>query len=206
MTETGSGSVALPWRFDLALLFTGHMIDRPGRNEPRFPPQAEMRVRAAIHEAIASIRLTQPGSMIGLAGGACGGDVLFHEVCAEMGIETQVLLALPREEFVVESVAPAGHRWERRFYALLADRASEDVKTLSAKDGLIEGETTNVWQRTNLWILEEALALAPERTLLALWDGKPGDGPGGTEHFLQVAKHFGVRVAPVIEMQKLVEG
>ncbi len=207
MMELGSGSVSVtpPWRFDRALIFTGHMVDRPERSEPRFPSQAETRVRSAIHEAIASIRSTEPGSTIGLAGGASGGDLLFHEVCAEMGIKTQVLLALPAAEFVLESVAPAGPDWERRFYAVVASRGPQDVKILSARNGLIEGETTNVWQRTNLWILEEALALAPERTLLALWDGKTGDGPGGTEHFVQVAKRFGVRLAPVIEMQKLVQ-
>lgn len=200
MTETASAL----WSFGLALLFTGHMIDRPERSDPRFPAHAETRVRSAIHEAIASIPYLQPGLTIGLAGGASGGDLLFHEICAEMGIETQVLLALPAAEFALESVAPAGPDWERRFYALIASRGPQNVKILGAQDGLIEGETTNVWQRTNLWILEEALALAPGRTLLALWDGKPGDGPGGTEHFVQVAKRFGVRVAPVIEMQKLV--
>ena len=48
-------------------------------------------------------------------------------------------------------------------------------------DGLIEGPTENVWQRVNFWMVEEAVALAPERTLIALWDGKGGDGPGGTD-------------------------
>lgn len=205
MTESDSGLVTLPWRFDLALLFTGHMIDQPGRKDPRFPPQAETRVRTAIHEAIASIRSAQPGSIIGLAGAACGGDLLFQEVCAKMGIATEVLLALPVADFVAESVAPAGSEWVQRFHALLANRGSENVKILSAQDGLIQGETTNVWQRTNLWVLEQAVALAPERTLLALWDGKTGDGPGGTEHFIQLAHRFGVRVAPVIDMQKLAQ-
>jgi hypothetical protein len=202
MTETSSAR----WSFGLALIFTGHMIDRPGRSEPRFPAQAETRARAAIREAVVSSASLHPGSTIGLAGGASGGDLLFHEVCAELGIETQVLLSLPPGEFVVESVTPAGPGWERRFYELLAGRGPQNVKVLSARDGLIEGETTNIWQRANLWILEEALALAPTRTLLALWDGKPGDGLGGTEHFVRVAKRLGVRVAPVIEMQKLAQG
>ncbi len=202
MTEKASAR----WSFGLALIFTGHMIDRPGRSEPRFPARAEARARAAIGEAIVSIPSLQPDSTIGLAGGANGGDLLFHEVCAEMSIETQVLLSLPPGEFVAESVAPAGPAWERRFYALLASRGPQNVKILSARDGLIEGETTNIWQRTNLWILEEALALAPARALLALWDGKPGDGPGGTEHFVRVAKRLGVSVAPVIELQKLTQG
>jgi hypothetical protein len=60
-----------------------------------------------------------------------------------------------------------------------------------------------VWQRANLWMIEKASALAPERALLALWDGKTGDGPGGTEHFLQVAGQFGVRILPIIPMEAI---
>jgi hypothetical protein len=52
-------------------------------------------------------------------------------------------------------------------------------------------------------MVEEAVALAPQRTLLALWDGKGGDGPGGTEHLVSVAPSYGIRVAPPIPMQSL---
>ena len=34
--------------------------------------------------------IIEPGVIVGLAGGACGGDILFHEVCAEQGIETEI--------------------------------------------------------------------------------------------------------------------
>jgi hypothetical protein len=70
----------------------------------------------------------------------------------------------------------------------------------------LEGEIDNIWQRANLWMIEEALELAPERSLLALWDGKAGDGPGGTEHLVEVAHKFGVRIAPLIQMQMLLKG
>jgi hypothetical protein len=206
MTEPSSGAAAARWRFAHALLFTGHMIDRPERVEPRFPARAEGRARAAIREAIAAIQWSKPGVTIGLAGGASGGDLLFHEVCAELGIGTWVLLARQAAEFIADSVAPAGAEWERRFHALLASRGPENVKFLGPNDGLLEGRSANVWQRANHWILEQALALAPERTLLALWDRKSGDGPGGTEHFVEIATRFGVRVAPVIEMRRIVSG
>jgi hypothetical protein len=70
-------------------------------------------------------------------------------------------------------------------------------------DGLLEGATDNVWQRANLWMIEKASSLAPERALLALWDGKTGDGPGGTEHFLRIAGQCGVRILPVIPMEAI---
>ena len=37
-----------------------------------------------------------------------------------------------------------------------------------------------------------ALALSPQNfTLVALWDGAKGDGPGGTDHMVQVAQQKG---------------
>jgi hypothetical protein len=41
-------------------------------------------------------------------------------------------------------------------------------------------------------MLEEALAGGGGNlTLIALWDGKGGDGPGGTEHMVSVAEEQG---------------
>jgi hypothetical protein len=56
----------------------------------------------------------------------------------------------------------------------------------------------DVWQRTNLWIVQDAIILARRRTLLALWDGKTGDGPGGTQHLIAAAPGYGIDVAPPI--------
>jgi len=53
--------------------------------------------------------MDQEGSVsFGIAGGACGSDILFHEVCESLGIPTQLFLALPKDKFHVESVDRAG--------------------------------------------------------------------------------------------------
>ena len=47
----------------------------------------------------------------------------------------------------------------------------------------------DVWQRNNPWLFSEALCRAPKLlTLIALWDDEAGDGPGGTEHGVNLAK------------------
>ena len=52
----------------------------------------------------------------------------------------------------------------------------------------------DIWQRNNLWLLSEALCLAPKNlTVIGLWDGEAGDGPGGTEHMVTLAKDRGAR-------------
>lgn len=191
--------------FAHALLFTGHMIDRADRKEPRFPPWGEGRAREAIRAAIAGVVWARPGTTVGLAGGASGGDILFHECCAELGIATRVLLGLNADAFERESVAPAGPEWVERFHKLL-ERVGGGLHTMRPSDGLLEGVADNVWQRANLWMIEEANRMAKERALLALWDGKVGDGPGGTEHFLQVAQRCGIRVLAPIRMERVLGG
>ncbi len=147
---------------------------------------------------------------MGVAGGASGGDLLFHEVCAELGLETVLRLTLPVEAFVEASVAAAGREWVERFAALRARLAESSVEVLGEGTELPQWMGArpdyDVWQRTNLWLLQEAIAFAPRRTLLALWDGEPGDGPGGTQHLVEAAPQFGIEVAPPIMTGELLAG
>lgn len=177
------------------LLFTGHMIDAPSRKEPRFPPDKEGVAREAIRTAVLEERTLAPIAY-GIAGGASGGDILFHEVCAELGLPTRLYLALPRDQYIVHSVQPAGVGWVERFDRLY--RQHPEVRVLT------ETKTDGVWQRTNRWMLESALANGDkDLTLIALWDGKDeGDGPGGTGDLVRQARVRGARTV-VLDTQKL---
>jgi hypothetical protein len=193
------------WAFAQSVLFTGHMIDAAGRKAARFPARAEAAARGAIRSSVLQLRDSGGRPMVGIAGGASGGDLLFHEVCAELEVETRLRLALPVDEFIATSVAPAGEGWVERFRTLVKQLGRERVQVMGEKDGRGFATTDNIWSRANLWMVEEALSLAPQRTLLALWDGKGGDGPGGTEHLVSVAASYGMRVAPPIPIQSLFE-
>ena len=57
-----------------------------------------------------------------------------------------------------------------------------------------------VWQRNNLWILHRGLVYGgANMTLFALWDGKAGDGPGGTQDMVNQANDRGARVVRIGE-------
>ena len=175
------------------ILFTGHQIDAPGRKEPRFPATMEGAARAAIRAAIE--REAAGGSIaMGIAGAASGGDILFHEVCLELGIPTKLFLALPPESYVQESVTPAGPDWVRRFWALLSRFPNPPVlqRDKNLPGWLKHCADYSIWQRNNLWLLNESLATgARNMTALILWNGKAGDGPGGTADMIQIAKARG---------------
>jgi len=180
--------------------FTGHMIDRADRapDKARFPrtPEAEAMARALIEQALRA-EMAEPGGVsLGIAGGACGGDILFHEVCASLGIETQVYLALPPDQFQVESVQHGGPAWVERFKALcerVPPRVLQDDKALPR--WLTDKPGYDVWQRNNLWMMFNALALDAKRlTLIALYNReREADGPGGTGHLLGVTERWGFK-------------
>lgn len=183
-------------RIDRVLLFTGHRIDSANRAKPRFPANKESVAREAIRTAVAQENALTSGSILGIAGGANGGDILFLEVCDDLGINTEMLLALPENQFIEASVDNEDKSWLRRFHAQLEKHPNTPVladspelpKWLQFKRGY------DIWQRNNLWLLSEALCLAPKNlTVIGLWDGEAGDGTGGTEHMVSLARDRGAR-------------
>jgi hypothetical protein len=192
----GDGQPPEPKEHPRVLLFTGHMIDTPEREKPRFPPGKEDVARKAILEAIETERDRPDGVAFGIAGGASGGDILFHEICAELGIPTRLLLALPKDAFIEASVAPAKGDWTKRFDRLAAKLP---VRVLAESQDLpswlAEKKDYNLWQRNNLWMLHNALAAGGDNvTLIALWNGQEGDGPGGTGDLVERARQRQARV------------
>ena len=177
------------------LLFTGHMIDKKDRATPRFPESIEATVRAAIKEAVQAQKDKYGDRLKAIAGGACGGDILFHEVCAELGVEAELFLVLPREQFIVESVEFAGNKWVDRFDDLFQKLPKKILSTTKELPKWLQSKPDyNIWERNNLWMLNSALVCGGiNMTMIGLWDGQGGDGAGGTQHMVQAAKARGAK-------------
>ena len=203
------------------LLFAGHMIDAPDRKMPRFPPDKEVVAREQIKAVILKEIELGDGIACGYAGGASGGDILFHEVCDELGIPTRLYLAIPAADYVRRSVQKAGPQWVSRFWALYNERYSQKrVRVLSEAIDVTddieylpswvrEKPDYGIWQRNNLWMLFNALDEAsdsktgdPNITLITLWDGKEGDGPGGTGDLVERVRERGAR-CEIIDSKQL---
>ena len=183
------------------VVFSGHRFDRPGRADTRFPADREPAVRAAMTALLEQERASARGPIEGIAGGASGSDIIFHELCAEMSIPTTVLLAVPADRYMVQSVQDSGAKWVERFWALCRAREPHVLSDSNALPQWLAGiKGYTIWQRNNLWTL--ATGLSKERaevTLLTVWDGKPGDGPGGTADMVKLARERGVKVLEPID-------
>jgi class 3 adenylate cyclase/tetratricopeptide (TPR) repeat protein len=157
------------------VVFAGHLIDRPGRAQTRFPLLVESAVRDAISERL---RIVQPG--FGYASAACGGDILFLECIADLGAETSIVLPYDRDEFRNDSVdlGPDAN-WTDRFDRALT-RAKEVV---TASERRMPGRGMSY--EYGFLMLDgtagvRADELETDLVCMALWDGSPGDGRGGT--------------------------
>src|SRR5262245_45281697 len=185
-------------RRDRIIVGTGHRADAPNREAPRFPntPECISKAKVWLREHLEAEKAETKGSLSGIAGAASGTDLLFHEVCNELGIPTTVVLPIPKEDYRRQSVADGGPDWVERFNRLLDTRppiilSDSDGLPLWAKSITAYG----VFQRGNIWIIEDAL-LRPNAdvTLLALWNGKAGDGPGGTQDMVTLATEHGAKI------------
>jgi len=183
-----------------ALLFTGHRVDAASRpaDKARFPRTsgAEKLARQLILDALKQEVGADTANTLGIAGGASGGDILFHEVCAELGIETELYLALPVPDFQAQSVEDAGERWVARFQALCKKSTPRILQnSLVPPNWLASRADYNIWDRNNLWMMYSTLATdAADQTLIALFnEEREGDGSGGTQHLIEIAKKHGLR-------------
>ena len=186
---------------DRCLIFTGHRADMQGRAEPRFPntKAAISKARRMIHAAVEEEQRRTDGRLVGVAGGASGGDLLFHEVCGELGIKTWLLLAVPRDLYVRASVQDGGPDWVDRFDTLYRDRQAADRLLVLQNEQtlpswLADAPDYSVWLRNNLWTFWFGLCNgAQNASLIALWNGKEGDSFGGTKDMVQLAEDHGTR-------------
>jgi tetratricopeptide (TPR) repeat protein len=184
---------ASPQEPERVVLFSGHMIDNPadrgaGKAKPaRFPaPKAD---EAATRIVAALDAIGAGAGDLGLCGGACGGDLLFAEACLKRGMRLEVRLAQPEAEFLAESVtfADPDHRWERSFAAVTSNPATLVLTTPDELGPAPEG--VDVHDRCNRWMLNSALSRGLRRlSFITLWDGAPGDGPGGTEDMVELVR------------------
>src|SRR5271166_2866604 len=97
------------------VLFSGHMIDAPGREKPRFPADNEPIAAKAITAALADLGVG-PADLC-ICGGACGGDLLFAEAALARSARLELYIPFDEPTFLAKSVDFAGDAWRARFFA-----------------------------------------------------------------------------------------
>jgi tetratricopeptide (TPR) repeat protein len=178
------------------ILFSGHMIDKPEREKPRFPE--EMADAAAQVISAELERLEVQEGDLGVCQAACGGDLLFARACLEKTMCLEIRLPQREPEFLANSVSFAKPCWQTLYDQV---KAHPNATFLFMPDEL--GPTpdgVNVYERANLWLLYSALARGVASVhFICLWDGQGGDAAGGTQHMVEQVKRLTGRKPSIID-------
>jgi hypothetical protein len=192
-----------------------------GEGDVVFPSSIEGAVRRLI-EAEIDKEMESESNLLAMAGGAAGGDLLFHEICRAKNIPAQMMfLPWPKPQHIGEYVAPAGGDWVPRFNEIYRHlnrpahtetprHAQSGVKVFSDSPDLPrwlqDREHYNVGRRCMLWMLQHASSLArmleggAEITLIALHAPTTVETQGsfgGIRHAIRLAQMYGVDVRQV---------
>lgn len=147
----------------MAIGFTGHraLID-------------EAKCRKAIVDFLEQRRASASGLVYGISSVAAGGDLLFAESCVQLALPLCVLLPLPVEEL-------------RKDFDEISWARAEQVLRKAAAVEVTGGNQS----RAECYYECGIETVQQSRLLLALWDGGPSQGLGGTEDVVSFARGLG---------------
>ena len=157
-------SIQLP--ATVAIGFTGHRV-----------LSDEARSRKSISDFLQRQRTSSSGLVYGISSVAMGGDLLFAESCIQLELPLRVLLPMPVEEFRKDFDEES---WSR----------AEEVLRKAASVEVTGGSQSReeCYYECGIETVEQS------RVLLALWDGGPSQGLGGTEDVVSFARAIGRQV------------
>ena len=147
----------------LAIGFTGHRT---------LPSETECR-KQMLH-LLAQQKAAFAGTVYGVCSVAAGGDLLFAESCAALGIPLRILLPLPIEDFGAD-FDPSN--WARAQHAI-SNAISVDVV------GSAEPRNERYYE-CGLETVQQS------QLLFAIWNGQPANGLGGTQEIVAFASRMG---------------
>jgi class 3 adenylate cyclase/tetratricopeptide (TPR) repeat protein len=195
--QCGVDLVERLFRFPNVVVFTGHRVDQLDRLVPRFPSQMEAVVKQEIQK-----RLDQLNAHFGYASAANGSDILFLEAMLDRDAEIHVVLPFERDQFMREVMETVdGNKWAARCARVLSEAVEvQEASKRSQMCGKVSYEFGNLMLQGLASV--HAQQLETKLKPLAVWDGKPGDGLGGTAATVEQWQKAGLQME-IIDLASL---
>lgn len=182
-----------------SFLFAGYMIDHSAKQKKTFPADKENEIRQEIKLKLEEFKLVADDRAF-VAGLSAGSEIIFAEVCAELGLKVRVYLSLPESAYIRKFVSPGGDAWVDRFYKIrnhpLVDEYYQEEDLGLPKEG------DDPFMRNNRWALYSALRRGVDRLhLIALWNSQ-GDKPQDRDallvhHMIELVREIGGHIEQI---------
>ena len=184
----------LPEKPHHIIIFAGLRMEKQEEGIPVLTPKAEEKVKKKLEEALQELVGDKKlPTLLGMSSGAPAGDILFHETCAKLGINSEICIPLPRDAYVNQAFDANDNNWRNRFLELSANSQKHRILELNDRgelpDWLWDSSTCH-WERGRKWIIQRALAKdAPNVTLLAfMGEGEKGPCPASISQVVDFAR------------------
>lgn len=178
------------------IVYGGHRVDEPNRAEARFTPEMIGRVRDPIGNLLLKLRSeVQPRfPLIAFGSAAAGADILIAEALTALApVEVSLVLSSPRENFVQTNAVYAGSDWAERCRALMV--GAYEVIEASRHQPVPDSLSYQYAQEVMAGLAcMKADFLDLDIRPIAVWDGQPGDGHGGTADLVSFWQQRGHKV------------
>lgn len=125
-----------------------------------------------------------------------GGDTLCVEVARDLDMPVHLLLPLEEREFEKDFSSPAS--WQRSLVQIKAARQRPGRDSVR----LVPGE----FQRPDCYFDQAMHMLGAADVMVALWDGQPSRGVGGTKRVVEQAQAIGTPVVRIASHSGVIEG
>jgi hypothetical protein len=158
----------------------------------------EVAVRDWIRAQIQSEAVAAGGAsnLTGLAGGGCGGDILFHEICQELGVPSHVYAPFTRNQYIAKFVQCNDPQWVERFDKLVTTQQFSFLQASPEMPKWLKDRGAYSYiERWNSWMVALARSAAPQVTLIAICDENRMDEDGVLD-LVRKATQIGVK--PII--------
>jgi tetratricopeptide (TPR) repeat protein len=156
-----------------SFLFAGYMVDFPEKEKKTFPAEKENEIRNEIRRKLERYK-PAPNDRAFLAGLSAGSEIIFAEVCVELGLEVKAYLPLAEAAYVREFVTPCGEAWVDRFYKISNHPLVDEIYQVESVGPPRPGDDPH--ERNNRWALYSALGRAGMGNvrLIVVWNETGG--------------------------------
>ena len=187
------------------ILFAGHRIDDGNHDDPNLALlDDEVRTKAVIRSELETL-LDGERRIEAFAAATPGANILFHEVCRELGVQSTLCLPV-RKKAYARSAFGTLDDWKARFLDLARDRSILELSGTSGLPAWLEQSGVDQWERGNRWVVEHGLTRRADTVhLLALWDGAESIRSGDADHMVALARESGVINVQIIDAKQLLK-
>ena len=176
----------------LVVALAGRRVDPSDAEVRRFPASNVGLVESRLRELFET-----RGARILVAAGACGADLIAHDVARSLSMRRVMVLPFAPTVFREDSVVDRGTEWGPSFDELLADahgRGNEVLELDASRDA-------TAYYETNEAILDRAIALGASEGLPVLavivWDDAPRGPDDITAAFANSAQARGLELLTI---------